>query len=78
MPKCAGEVINLNIRGRRGNIVQTYRTSPFSSIKFLIAKMLSAATEYDFVPSLLTISSEDCVDFQWAGSDFNAANQAGS
>lgn len=50
-------IYNLNVRGKRGNIVQTY-----------------PAVEYDFVPQVLNIKTNDYIHVQWTGCDNGYGN----
>jgi len=57
----AAAMLNVNVRGKRGNIVQTF-----------------PAMEYDFEPNDIVLSQNQCMHFQWTGSNsHNNGNPAG-
>lgn len=59
--ECAGKVThNVQVRGKRGNIVQTF-----------------PGMEYSFVPEDLNVQLDECIHFQWTGSNTNPNNNAG-
>ncbi len=55
-------IYNLNVRGKRGNIVQTYVATVL-----LLMDPSYPATEYDFVPNVLYARQNDYIHFQWTG-----------
>ena len=84
---CKERVIhNLNVRGRRGNIVQVYPSveydpnphphphpHPHANIV-----QVYPSVEYDFVPNKVELYEGDCIHFQWTGSDANNNGNAGN
>ena len=80
------QIENVQVRGKRGNIVQTFPGLDFQPIfswnisiiihDFLMNYLWSfenpiLATEYDFVPNRLEVDTQTLIHIQWAGSNTN-------